>query len=244
MQYNTSFQTADRLKRELMVSGIPALDTLLSGGNEFGLVHLFYGNPVFQEDLLRAAVWAQLPVDRGGYESPVIIIDSSNMIDTVLITDYSSECNLEVEDVMDNIFVSRAFNSSQTYDLIINRLDEFLERIPARILLVPGLPDIFIAEGLTAEKLQQVTHMAARLMARTLEHELVTLVTTRQQPATRALSSDAQVHIFVERTPMRVTYSLTKHPCLPTKTESRMKYEARFGVTLPLDYYFGDLNTT
>ena len=124
MTGNLGFQTADLFKREVKGTGVPALDRLLNGGYERGLIHLFYGNPILQEDLLRAAVWAQVPSERGGMESPVIIIDSSNMIDTVKLYDYASECNLEIESVMDNIFVSRAFNSSQTYDLIIHQLDK------------------------------------------------------------------------------------------------------------------------
>jgi len=252
MKYKLEFQTADMHKREALGTGIPALDRLLDGGYERGLIHLFYGDSIFRDDFLRAAVWAQVSKENGGLESPVIFIDSSNMIDTVKLNDFASEYNLEIETVMDNIFVSRAFNSSQTYDLIIHQLDKFLERVPARLLIIPGLPDLFNREGYSAEKAQQVTHMAARLMARTLEHNLITLVSTgqyfpngRNPSIGKALSSNAQIHIFVERTPMRVSYTLRKHPSLPERIESRVKYKPGFGVTLPLQYYFDEkLSTT
>ena len=247
-----NFETADTLEYTISGTGVPTLDRLLSGGYEHGLMYLFYGDTVFQDDLLRAAVWAQVPKKRGGFESPVIVIDSSNIIDTMKLNDYASEYDLEIETVLDNIFISRAFNSSQTYDLVINHLDEFLERFPAKLLILTGLPDLFVGEGYDAERAQQVTHMAARLLSTTLTNELVTLISTRQpvgsynQPiVARALASSAQVHIHVEQTPMRILYSMLKHPSFPPRTESNSKYVSRYGVTLPLQHFFDeDLTTT
>ncbi len=241
------FRTADDLVRTIVSTGVPALDRLLEGGYECGLMHLFYGQSSFHDDLLRAAVWAQVPKRKGGLESPAIIIDSSNMIDTLKLADYASEYEMNIEEVMENIFISRAFNSSQTYDLIINHLDEFLDRVPARMLLVPGLPDLFTSEGLDAVRTQQITHVASRLMVKTLEHELVTLVSTKTPPPPRglppvgkALASTAQIHILVEQTPMRTVYTLTKHPSLQVHSEYQIRHSARFGVTLPLDFFFED----
>ena len=252
MKYHNNFETADTLEYTISGTGVPALDKLLGGGYEHGLMHLFYGDTVFHDTLLRAAVWAQVSKAQGGFESPVIVIDSANMIDTVKLNDYASEYNLEIETVLDNIFVSRAFNSSQTYDLVINHLEEFLERFPAKLLLLPGLPDLFVGEGYDSQRAQQVTHMASKLLSMTLTNELVTLVSTRQpaghynQPVIgQALASSTQVHIHVEQTPMRILYSMLKHPSFPPKTESTSKYVPRYGVTLPLQHYFDeDLTTT
>lgn len=247
MHHDVSFQTADALVHARVGSGVPAIDRLLEGGYECGLVHLFYGHASFCEDLLRAAVWAQVPEARDGFAGPVIIIDSSNMIDTLKLADYASEYELNAEDVMDNIFISRAFNSSQTYDLLVNHLDEYMERIAAKMLIVPGLPDLFTSEGFDAERSQQIAHASARLMAKTFEYGLVTLVSTGNHqfpkgipPVGRALASNAQVHILVERTPMRTLYTLTKHPSLPDRTEHRTRFSDHYAVTLPLDYFFDD----
>jgi hypothetical protein len=252
MKYPLQFKTADMLSHVINSTGVQSLDRLLGGGYEHGMMYLFYGDSVFQNDLLRAAVWSQVPKDQGGYESPVIMIDSSNMIDTVKLNDIATDYELEIETVLDNIFVSRAFNSSQTYDLVINHLDEFLVRFPAKLLILPGLPDLFVGEGYDAERAQQVTHMAAKLLSTTLTNEMVTLISTRQpvglydQPVVgQALASSAQVHIHVEQTPMRILYSMMKHPSFPPRTESSSKYVAQYGVTLPLQHYFDeDLTST
>ena len=245
------FQTADRVQRIMCKTGTPTLDSLLDGGFEVGLVYLFYGSKRLHDILLKAAVHSQLPPRNGGFSSPSIIIDSSNVVNILTLRDFSFELGLEPESVMDMIFVSRAFNSSQTYDLVINHLDEFLERIPAKLLILPGLVDLFINEGLDSERTKDMTHLAARINAFTLKHNLITLISTSlkssramQPPVGTTLASSAQVHIHIEETPMRTVYSLTKHPNLPNRTESSAKQGSAFGVTLPLDYFFRDTPST
>ncbi len=245
------FQTADKIQRVMCKTGTPTLDSLLDGGFETGLIYLFYGSDHFQYNLLKAAVHAQLPLSVGGLSSPTVLIDSSNMLDFVKIRDISFQLGLEPEEVMDMIYISRAFNSTQTYDLVINHLDEFFNRIQAKMLVLPGLVDLFINEGLDADRTRQMTHLSARINAFTLRHDLVTLISTKidgnksETPSVgTALTSSAQVHIRVDETPMRTVYSLTKHPSLPNRSESQVKMGSAFGVTLPLDYFFRDESTT
>jgi hypothetical protein len=247
----TPFQTADRIQRVMCKTGTPTLDSLLDGGFESGFVYLFYGCGRLNDVLLRAAVHAQLSLINGGFSSPSIMIDSSNMVDIVKIRDISFQLGLEPESVMDMIYISRAFNSTQTYDLVINHLDEFLERIPAKVIVLPGLVDLFINEGLDEARTRQMTHLAARINAFTLRHNLVTLISTRIKtiqsnypPVGKTLASSAQVHIHIDETPMRTIYSLMKHPSLPNRNESQVRKSSAFGVTLPLDYFFRDDSST
>ena len=237
------FFTADQVVRKKMATGVTAIDELLGGGLESGLTHLFYGQKGLHEDLLKMAVHAQLSKDRGGIESPTIIIDSANMLKIEKLTDYSFEFDLEPEEVMDKIYITRAFNSSQTYDIVMNQLDEFFVRVPARLLLVTGLPDLYVSEGMTGEGAQEVTHMATRLMAFTLQRGIFTVISA--PPSSRnssfpaggkALSSCAQVHVQVEELKSYYRYSLAKHPNLPVRRASRSK-PVTFGTTLPLSYF-------
>jgi hypothetical protein len=43
LHYDVSFRTADTLVRTIARTGVPALDRLLGGGYEYGIIHLFYG---------------------------------------------------------------------------------------------------------------------------------------------------------------------------------------------------------
>ena len=102
-------------------------------------MHLFYGSNRLRDDLLRFAVQCQLPEEEGSLNGPCIIIDSNNIIRTNRPTDIAFELGIEPEVVMDNIFISRTFNHSQTYDLIVNQLDDLFRQVPARKLVIPIL---------------------------------------------------------------------------------------------------------
>ena len=144
---------------------------------------------------------------------------------------------------MDNTYITRAFNSSQTYDIVMNQLEGFFERVPARLLLVTGLPDLFIGEGMSGEAAQHLTHMATRLMTFTLQRSLVTIITapiserSRHTPAGgKALTSCAQVHVHFEEHKSYSRYTLAKHPNLPIRRTSRSSPQ-QFGTTLPLSHF-------
>jgi RecA/RadA recombinase len=240
------FNTADRLRRRGISSGIVSIDKLLGGGLEMGLLHLFYGARGLNDDLLRFAVHAQLPEDKGGANSPTIIIDSANIIRIEKIRDHAFDLELEPEDVMDNIYISRAFNSSQTYDLVMNQLESFFDRVRARLLIVAGLPDLYLSEGITGEGLQHLTHMATKLMTFTLQREIATVISAPSSPRSfsrpgggKALASCAQVHVFVEESKMYFKYTLSKHPQYPVRRTSRTKPVAS-GTTLPLSHFLGN----
>jgi hypothetical protein len=237
------FSTADTVSRVKISTGVTALDNLLGGGAEAGLTHLFYGDRCLHDDLLRCAVTEQMPKEKGGTGAPVIIIDSANIIRIERLTDISYELDLNPEEVMDRIYISRAFNSSQTYDLVMNELDGFFKRLPARVLMVTGLPNLYIEEGLKSEGLQQISHMASRLMTFTLRRDLFTFISAPASKRSsslpsggRALASNCQVHVRIEESRSYIQYTLTKHPQFPVRSASRAIVKDR-GGTLPLSYF-------
>lgn len=244
------FHTADEFTSIKIETGIVALDSLLGGGIESGLVHLFYGERSLHDDFHRIAVKVQTSREQGGIESPTIIIDSANIIRLEKFTQLAYEYNLEPEDVMDRIYISRAFNSSQTYDLIMNQLEGFLDMIPARVLMVTGLPHLYLEEGVKGEGMQEISHMASKISTLTLRRGIFTLVSataSRRSPnhpeGGRTLTGSAQVHIKVSESKSRRTYTLAKHPQYPVRRTNKTKTISS-GNTLPLSYFLrGDENT-
>ncbi|MHA1770970.1 MAG: hypothetical protein ACTSYL_04305 [Candidatus Thorarchaeota archaeon] len=242
------FATADQAIRRIMKTGSSSIDALLEGGLEFGLVHLLYGDRIMYDDLLKLAVHAQLPYEKGGIASSSIIIDSANIIQIDKITDYALEADLEPEEVMDHIFITRAFNSSQVYDIVMHQLERLFEQVSARLLLVTGLPDLFVVEGITGDMLQQISHMVSKIRAFTMYREIATVITARSSeqdqhlPAGgRALSTNAQVHIHVKEYRGRVRYTLAKHPAYPIRHTTR-SLESGFATTPPLSYFLRGLD--
>ncbi|MHA1768323.1 MAG: hypothetical protein ACTSV3_00520 [Candidatus Thorarchaeota archaeon] len=239
------FFTADMIVRKKIGTGNRSLDSLLGGGFENGLMHLFYGDRCLNDDLMRFAVRSQMPAAEGGSGAPVIIIDNANMIKIETLTDIASELGLDPEETMRHIYVSRAFNASQTYDLVVDQIESFFRRIPARTLIVSGLPDLFIREGLTNEGLRQLSHMAAKLKNFTLQRDLITLTSApladskRNLPAGgKTLASSAQVHVKVEERTSYVMYTLAKHPQHPVRSVMWTHAVPTDG-TIPLSHFLG-----
>ena len=237
------FHTADEFMSIKVESGIAVLDSLLGGGLESGLVHLFYGDRSLHDDFHRIAVKVQTSREKGGLESPTIIIDSGNIIKLEKFTQLAYEYDLEPEIVMDRIYISRAFNSLQTYDLIMNQLQGFLDTIPARVLMATGLPQLYLEEGLRGEGMQEISHMASKIAALTIRRGIFTLVSapvSRRSPNVpeggRTLAGAAQVHIKVSESKSRRIYTLAKHPQFAVKRTSTTKMVSS-GTTLPLSYF-------
>jgi len=239
----SGFHTADECRSIRVESGIIALDSLLGGGLEAGLVHLFYGERSLHDDFHRIAVKIQTPREQGGLESPTIIIDSANIIKLERFTQLAYEYGLEPETVMESIYISRAFNASQTYDLIMNQLEGFLDMIPAKVLMVTGLLQLYLDEGLKGEGMQEISHMASKLSTLTLRRDIFTLVSapvSMRSPSFpeggRTLTASAQIHIKVSESKSQRTYTLAKHPQFPVRRTNKTKFVSS-GTTLPLSYF-------
>ncbi len=238
------FRTADELLHESVSTGVREIDDLLGGGLEFGQMYLFYGHRSMHDDVQRMAVHMQLAPKRGGCGRPTIIIDSANIISTEHIADCALQLGLEPESVMERIYITRAFNSSQTYELVMGQLKEIFQSVPDTVLLiVAGLPDLFITEGMTTDATRDIARMAARLKTFTLAMGIITIVSApssqrnpRYPAGGRALASSAQIHIYVRAGRGHLRYTLAKHPSRPVREVVR-PIEAPRSNTLPLSYF-------
>ena len=243
MNQLTEFRTADKVERRYSSTGNPDLDDLLGGGLETGLIHLFYGHTCLKDDILRSTIYSLLPPDKGGLHAPVVIVDSMNSIDTIKLAEFALNVGLDPDFAFNRVLITRAFNSSQTYDLVVNHLESFMSKVRPGMLVLPGLFDIFSREGLDAQKMQQISHMAARIMTFTLNYGIVTLVSADEAAKNRsprvgsALASYSQVHVMVDQTPSRVAYSLTKHPSRDFHRMSIERNDRTYYEDLPLAYY-------
>ena len=147
--------------------------------------------------------------------------------------------------MLDRIYITRAFNASQTYELVMNQMENFFKQVPARTLIVSGLPNLFIEEGMKNEGFREISHLAAKVKNFTLQRNIVTLVSAPASdrrsniPAGgKTLASATQVHIKVDERKSFILYTLSKHPQYPVRTVKRTRTTPRDG-TLPLSYFLG-----
>ena len=155
-----------RSKVGYITSGSKSFDELL-GGKGFesqGITELFgeFGSGKTQI-VHQLCVNVQQPKDDGGLEGHVFYIDTENTFRPDRITQMAEAMDLNGEDVLKNIHVARAYNSSHQM-LLIEKVMELSKEVSARLLIVDSLTAHFRAEyvgrGALADRQQKLNkHM-------------------------------------------------------------------------------------
>jgi DNA repair protein RadA len=105
----------------------------------------------------------QLEKEKGGLEAHVIYIDTENTFRPERIKQMAEAYELDADEVLNNIHVARAYNSSHQM-LLVDKAKELSKEFPVRLLIVDSLTSHFRAEfvgrGALADRQQKLNkHM-------------------------------------------------------------------------------------
>lgn len=165
------FETGDRIlerRKEVgkLTTGSQSLDTLLGGGIETSAIVEFYGEFGSGKTQIahQLAVNVQLPVDKGGLDGSVIIIDTENTFRPERINDMADSVGLDYETVLKNIHLARAYNSNHQI-LLIDEAEKLADELketekPVRLLIIDSATAHFrseyIGRGTLADRQQKI----------------------------------------------------------------------------------------
>jgi DNA repair protein RadA len=142
-------------------------DELLGGGVETQSITEFYGQygSGKTQFMLQLAVNAQLPIEQGGLDGEVAIIDTENTFRPERIISMAKALELDPDEVLSKIHVGRAYNSHQQM-LMVKKVKEIAKERPIKMLAVDSLTGAFRAEyigrGTLAERQGKINaHMSA-----------------------------------------------------------------------------------
>lgn len=173
-------------KRELIKkipTGAKEFDEMLAGGLESGLITEVYGQYGSSKTQL-----SHLLTVKGLAENPenkTIFIDTENTFRPDRIKDFCEGSNMDYEDVMNRIFVARAFNAEHQI-LLIEELEKILQKDNTyRVLIIDSLTSHFRAEmtgrGQLATRQQLLNKHMHRIMKLADLYNMVVLVTNQVQ---------------------------------------------------------------
>ncbi len=159
-----NFETGEEIlerRREIskLTTGSKALNDLLGGGIETQSISEFYGEfgSGKTQIMHQLAVNATMPVDKGGFGSHVLLIDTENTFRPERIVQMSKAKGVDPEEVLKSIHVARAYNSHHQI-LLGEKAAEMTKEFPVRLLLVDSLTAHFRSEymgrGSLAERQQ------------------------------------------------------------------------------------------
>jgi len=183
------FESADILaeKRKLVgriTTGSLELDTLIGGGIETQSITEVYGKMASGKSqwCFQTAVTVQLPKEQGGLEGACLYIDSENSFRPERVIQVAKKLGLDVDTVLKNIFVARAYNADHQM-LLAEKAAEMIKEKNVKLLIVDSLMAQFRAEyvgrGTLAER-QQKLNKHLRTLQKLAEMYNITVLVTNQ----------------------------------------------------------------
>jgi len=154
-----------RSKIGRITSGSKSFDELLGGGFETQSITELFGEFGSAKTQIahQLCVTVQLPTDLGGLNKQAFFIDTENTFRPERIQQIAEALDLDPDNVLKNIHVARAYNSSHQM-LLVEKVKELSKEIPGGLLIVDSLTAHFRAEyvgrGALADRQQKLNkHM-------------------------------------------------------------------------------------
>jgi len=178
------FETGEEIleRRKLinkLTTGSKAFDELMGGGLESQAIVEFFGEfgSCKTQVCFQLAVNATMPLERGGLDSEVIVIDTENTFRPERIIQMSEYLGIDPLETLKKIHVARAFNSDHQI-LLVEKANEMAKQRKVKLMIVDSLTSHFRAEyvgrGMLAERQQLLNrHMHDLLDFATVNNALI-----------------------------------------------------------------------
>jgi hypothetical protein len=139
---------------------------------------ILYGSPSVLSLSSLLCVRAQLPTQLGGLASNVIFIDGGNTFGLYQIARLAQLHQLNPKEVLQRIYVSRAFTVYQMTSLIMEKLKEIVKGYDAKIVIISDLAGFFLDKDVPEEEARRVfSQVIAYLSTFAKENQLMLIAT-------------------------------------------------------------------
>jgi hypothetical protein len=207
------------LVKPLLSFNIPNIDDLFLGFAE-GDFAAFYGTSNVLPLSLLLAVRAQLPFQLGGLESNVVFVDGGNSFRLYEVSRIAQTHQLDPRQVLERIFISRAFTAYQLTSIILDKLKETVDRFDSKLVIVSDMTELFLDKDIPRkEALEVFNHLSFYLSKFAEDNKLVVMATCLPQYDSRrnsffrsVLCGRAKAVLCVRHSKYERRLVLEKHP--------------------------------
>ena len=194
-----------RQGRGKLTTGATSFDELLGGGLETQAMTEFYGEFGSGKTQIahQLAVNVQLPLEKGGLNGSVIMVDTENTFRPERIKDMVVAAELDYADVLKNIHVARAYNSNHQI-LLVEKAGELANELkntekPVRLIIVDSATAHFRSEyvgrGTLANRQQKINKHLKNALRYADNNNAMAMITNKIMVRTDAFFSDHTRHI-------------------------------------------------
>ena len=156
---------------------IENVDSLFPGFM-FGDFAVLRGSSAVQSFLSCMCVRAQLPYQLGGLETGVLFVDGGNSFRFYDVSAFAQTCELDPKEVLERIFVSRAFTAYQLTSLIFENLQSAIEKCDSKVVILYNLAQLFLDDDVPKKEEQEVFLQLTAYLADFAKKNSVILVAT------------------------------------------------------------------
>jgi hypothetical protein len=214
-----NLMTKPALVQSLLSLNMPGVDELFPGfaAGDFAVL---YGSPSVISLTSLLCVRAQLPVQLGGLGGNVVFIDGGNTFRLYNIARLAQLHQLNPNEALEHIFISRAFTAYQLTSLIMEKLEETIKKYDAKLVVISDVAGFFLDNDVPQEEAQRIYSQIVSFLSNfARKHKIVLIATYLPYEGSRrnsvlqemTFAKASTVVSFVKTKYMREV-SLEKHP--------------------------------
>jgi hypothetical protein len=184
---------------------------------DFALIH---GSHAVSSLASLLCIRAQLPPQLDGLGSNLVFIDGANTFRLYQITRLARLHQLDPKQVLDRIYISRAFTAYQMAALILQKLEDAVKTCNAKLVIISDIAAMFLDKDVQDEEAKSIyRQVITRLSNFAREQKAITVATypphedSQRNIYLKALTSGrANVVIALRQTKYEREVILEKHP--------------------------------
>ena len=181
---------------------------------------LLYGSHAVSSLASLLCIRAQLPPQLGGLGSNVVFIDGANTFRLYHITRLARLHQLDPKQVLDRIYISRAFTAYQMTSLIMQKLEDAVKNCNSKLVIISDVAAMFLDKDVEDEEAKRIySQVTTRLSNFTREQQVIVVATypphldsPRNIYLQALTSARANAVIALRQTKYEQEIILEKHP--------------------------------
>jgi len=198
---------------------IPNIDDFFPGFTTSNFAVL-YGEPTVLPLSLLLTVRAQLPFQLGGLGTNVVFVDGGNTFRLYDVSHIAQLHQLDPKQVLERIYISRAFTAYQMTSIILEKLKETVEKFNSKLVIISDIAGLYLDKDVPKrEAIDVFNQLTIYLSKFAEENQLIIMATylphyhSKQNTFFQAaLCGRANVVISIKPSKFGQQFVLEKHP--------------------------------
>jgi hypothetical protein len=156
--------------------GVKVLDELFTGF-EAGNFAVLHGDAV-SSMLFVLAVRCQLPAYEGGLGSEAVFVDGGNSFRLYEVSEIAQLNGLDPAEVLQRIFISRAFTAHQVTSIVMEKLEETVAKYDAKLVLISDIGGLYLDRDVPTGEAKEVFPQVVDSLAKLAEKRRLIVIAT------------------------------------------------------------------